>query len=173
MADPSRIRTGRRLAAQALAYGLFAGGIVYFSASPAYHHLPAGRALLRLSISHAGQLVGECRKPTPEELARLPPNMRQPEICPRQRSPLRVRVELDGAPIYDEVLAPKGFSRDGTASAYRTFPIAAGTHRIRALVRDTVRIQGFNYERAASVDLAPGQALTIDFSVAKGGVLFL
>jgi len=31
----------------------------------------------------------------------------------------------------------------------------------------------FNYERAAEVRLEPGQLLTIDFSAAKGGVLFL
>jgi hypothetical protein len=173
VAEPLRTRTSRHLLAQALAYGLFAGVVVYFSAAPVYQHLPPGQALLRLSISHPGQFIGECRKLTSAEISRLPANMRQVEICPRQRSPLRVRVELDGTPLYDEVLQPKGLSRDGTASTYHTFPVAAGSHRIRALVNDTVRIQGFNYEHAASVDLAPGRVLTIDFSTAKGGVLFL
>ena len=173
MADARSGWTAGRLAGQVLAYGLFAGGVAYLSASPVYEHLPPGQALLRLSISHPGQLVGECRRLTTQEVARLPPNMRQIEICPRERSPLRVRVELDGAPLYDEVLEPKGLTRDGAASAYRTFPVSAGAHRIRALIRDTVRIQGFNYERAAEVELRPGQVLTIDFSAAKGGVLFL
>lgn len=173
MAEAPAARTPLRWAGQALAYGLFVGALAYLSAAPAYRHLPPGQAQIRLSINHAGQIVGECRKLMTSELARLAPNMRQSEICPRERSPLRVRVEIDDRLLYDEVLAPKGLSRDGTASTYRTFPITAGTHRVRALVSDTTRIAGFNYERTAEVRFEPGQALTIDFSAAKGGVLLL
>jgi hypothetical protein len=173
MAEARNGWTAGRLAGRALAYALFAGGVAYLSASPVYEHLPPGQALVRLSISHPGQLIGECRRLTATELARLPPNMRQAQVCPRERSPLRVRVELDGAPLYDEVLEPKGLTRDGAASAYKTFPVSAGDHRIRVLLRDTTRIQGFNYERAAEVELRPGQVLTIDFNAARGGVLFL
>lgn len=99
--------------------------------------------------------------------------MRQSEVCPRERSPLRVRVEVDDQLLYEETLVPKGINRDGTASIYRTFPITVGAHRIHAMVSDTTRIAGFNYERSTEVNLKPGQALTIDFSAAKGGVLFL
>lgn len=173
MSEGSIGRSALRLAGQVLAYAAFVGAVAYLSAAPAYEHLPQGQALIRLSISHPGQIVGECRRLTAAELARLAPNMRQSEICPRERSPLHVRVEVDNRPLYDEILAPKGLKRDGTASTYRAFAIAAGAHRVRALVSDSTRIAGFNYEREAELSFEPGQALTIDFNATKGGVLFL
>ena len=42
----------------------------------------------------------------PEELAKLAPNMRTPMDCPRERSPVRVRLELDGVLLSWAV--PKG-----------------------------------------------------------------
>ena len=63
---------------------------------PRYRHLAHDQALLKLSFTHAGQLVHECRRRTPEELAKLPPNMRAPLDCPRERSPVTVELALDG-----------------------------------------------------------------------------
>ena len=47
---------------QALLYALFALIIGYFSNSPAYRHLPADQALIKLSFSHQGKLISECRR---------------------------------------------------------------------------------------------------------------
>ncbi|OQY71510.1 MAG: hypothetical protein B6D47_06300, partial [Rhodocyclaceae bacterium UTPRO2] len=64
------------MVAQALFYGLFAVIIGYFSTSPDYHHLDPDTALIKLSFSTQAEPVGECRERTPEELAKLAPNMR-------------------------------------------------------------------------------------------------
>jgi hypothetical protein len=61
--------------------------IGYFATSPKYRQIPDDVALIKLSISHLGDR--ECRKRTPEELAKLPPNMRAPMDCPRERSDIR------------------------------------------------------------------------------------
>lgn len=68
---------------QALLYGAFIAVLGYFSTSPAYRHLPPDQALVKLSFTHAAQRKGECRTRTPEELAKLPPNMRIAQDCPR------------------------------------------------------------------------------------------
>src|SRR3970040_1953239 len=85
---------------QALFYGLFVAFIGYFSVAPAYVHFPSNQALIKVSFSHAGQPLEECRARTAEELAKLPPNMRLPTQCGRERSSVTFELELDGQPIY-------------------------------------------------------------------------
>jgi hypothetical protein len=160
-----------RYAGQIVLYTLFAAFIGYFSASPRYQHLQPGEALLRLSFRHPGELKADCRRRTPEELAKLPAHMRAPLDCPRERSPVLARVELDGAELVNESFAPSGLSRDGASSGYRRMPIAAGRHRVRVQFNDDVRVSGFNYELDRVVEAAPGQVVLIDFAPERGGVL--
>jgi hypothetical protein len=160
-----------RYAGQALAYAAFAAFVGYFATHPIYHHLGPDEALLRLSFKHPGQPVGECRRRTPEELAKLPPQLRTPVECPRERSPVRVRVELDGQPLYDATFAPAGLRRDGAASGYRRLPIAAGRYDLKVAVNDDVKVPDFNYHRSATVDVKPGQVILIDFVPEQGGVI--
>ena len=60
---------------QFIAYALFAMVVGYLATQPAYTHLDPEEALIKLSFSHAGAHIRECRKLTQEELNRLPPNM--------------------------------------------------------------------------------------------------
>ena len=159
-----------RYAGQAALYALFAAAVGYFSASPRYQHLQPDQALLRLSFSHSGKLKADCRRRTPEELAKLPANMRAPLDCPRERSPVIARVELDGTELVHETFAPSGLSRDGASTGYRRVPIAAGRHRVRAQFNDDVRASGFRYESDRVIDATAGQVVLIDFAPERGGV---
>ncbi len=165
------MRDVARYAGQVLAWGAFAAFVGYFATSPAYRYLDADQGLLRLSFKHPGKIKADCRRRTPEELAKLQPQFRTELDCPRERSPVRVRVALDDEPLYDEVFPPAGLSRDGASSGYRRLPIAAGTHRLRVQFNDDVRVQGFTHERDAQVDVRPGQVVLIDFDPERGGVL--
>lgn len=160
-----------RYAGQAFLYALFAAFVGYFSVRPVYHHLEPGQALLRLSFKHAGAFASDCRSRTPEELAKLPPQLRAQMDCPRERSPVRVRVDLDGRLLYDETFAAAGLRRDGAASGYRRLPIAAGEHQVRVQVNDDARVQGFNHSGERRLTLAPGQVVLIDFIADQGGVV--
>ena len=160
-----------RYLAQALLYVPFVAIIGYFSTSPRYHQLAPDKALIRLSISHAAQRKAECRERTPEELAKLPPNMRAPLDCPRERSPVVVELELDGQAVVQAVAPPSGLTRDGASTIYRRLPVAAGRHHIVARLKD--RADGdFNYVRKADVEIRPGHVLVIDFHAARGGFEF-
>jgi len=160
-----------RLAAQLLLYLPLMALIGYFSTSPRFELIPPGDALVRISIIHAAQRKQECRKRTPEELAKLPPNMRATLDCPRERALLSVDLEVDGAVVFRRTVPPAGLRRDGAASLYHRLPVAAGRHRIVARMRD--RADGpFNYQRAETLELAPGAQLLIDFVSAKGGFDF-
>jgi hypothetical protein len=145
--------------------------IGYFSSAPVFVHLPADQALLRLSIAHAGERKQACRERSQEELAKLPPNMRAAQDCPRQRSPLLVELEIDGRLAYRSEAVPAGAQRDGLATLYHRLPIAAGSHRVVVRMRD--RPQGeFNYVREETLNLAGGDSLLIDFNATRGGLEF-
>lgn len=160
-----------RIAFQLALYVPLMALIGYFSSYPKFTHVPEGRALLRLSVVHATQPLRPCRERTPEELARLAPNMRAALDCPRERAPLLVELELDGRVVYRREAAPAGLKRDGAAAVYHRMTVPAGEHRVVARLRDRAG-GGFDYVREANLEFAPGASLVIDFSAAQGGFLF-
>lgn len=159
-----------RYGLQAVLYGAFAATLGVFSTSPAFEPLPPGHALIRLSLNHAGQRKVACRTRTPEELAKLAPNMRAAEDCSRERAPVRVKVDLDGVAMAEIVAQPAGLSRDGASVAYRRIPVVAGTHRLRVAFADDAA-GTFDRTREEEVRLEPGRVLVIDFEPGKGGIV--
>jgi hypothetical protein len=156
---------------QGAVYLLLALGIGYFSDRPAHTHFPPNLALIKLSFAHGAQKE-DCRRRTDEELAKLPPNMRRPMVCARERLPITVELLLDGEPLYQAVLPPTGLAGDGPSRAYQRFAVAPGRHELSARLRDTDRAEGFDFERTAVVELAPAQSLAIDFRAEMGGFVF-
>lgn len=160
-----------RIVAQAVLYAAFVAVVGYFSTSPAYVHLAPGEAVVKLSVSHAGERREACRTRTEAELAKLAPNMRSPTVCPRERVPVRIAVAIDGATVFDVVAPPTGLAKDGASNVYRRLTIAAGRHRVRAELADAPDGR-VTHSSNADVDLAPGQLLVIDFSTEAGGFVF-
>jgi hypothetical protein len=156
---------------QVILYGAFAAFIGYFSTAPTYKQIPDDVALIKLSMSHLGGR--ECRKRTPEELAKLPPNMRAPLDCPRGRSDIKLVLELDGKPMFDTVMHPTGLSKDGVSTTYKRFEVKAGTYQLAVKMNDNLVVnRDFNFVKEAKVTLKPAQILVIDFNPDKGGLFF-
>ncbi len=162
-----------RYAGQAAVYLLIALLFGIFSDTPSITHFPADKARITLSFAHAGQRKGECRRLTPEEIAKLAPNMRKATSCPRERLPLQVELLLDGAPLFEASLAPTGLSRDGRSQVHRRFVVEPGSYTLTARLRDSARDEGFDYERSAEVTLVPQQDLVVDFRSDAGGFVFM
>jgi len=161
-----------RFTAQLALYVPLMAILAYFSTEPRFSVVAPGEALVRVSFIHATQRRQACRERTPEELAKLAPNMRAALDCPRERSPLLVEVELDGRLVLRREVQPSGLRRDGNAVVYERMALPAGRHRIVARLRD--RAGGdFNFMKDETVELAGGQTLIIDFNAAKGGFAFL
>lgn len=168
---PTHARTSpAAVAGQVVLYGLFALAIGVFSQWPTYHHLAPDQALVKVSFTRVGKPVGDCRPLTPEELAKLPPNMREPTKCPRERSPVTVQVDIDGRRVLDRVAPPTGLSKDGASSVYERLVVPAGERRIAVALSDDVRAREAAHRREATVRLAPGQVLVIDFDANAGGI---
>ena len=161
-----------RYAAQVALYVAFGAAIGYFSSYPVFQVLPPGQALVRLSFSHGAQPIAPCHERTPEELAKLPPNMRVKQVCPRERAAVRVEIEMDGKPLYAITAPPAGLRHDGVSTVYRRLPVVAGKHEFTARLADGPDGK-FTHVARATIDLAPGKVLVIDFNAGKGGFLFV
>jgi hypothetical protein len=149
--------------AEILAYAVFAAFVGLLSVWPPYKMLEGGHAVVSLSFSHAGTRVGECRKLTQEELLKLPPNMRKPADCPRERHAVRIQLKSGDSSLYEEVLAPSGIWSDGKANVYHRTIVPAGRHELYVGMNDSGDEVGFDYESRASIDISAGRNVVIRF----------
>lgn len=161
-----------RYAGQAVAYAAFVVLLAFFATAPAYSPVDPEAAIIKLSFIHVGQRKVECRKMSPEEIARLAPNMRLTLDCPRERLPVLVELELDGKLLLRRELAASGLSHDRASNIYQKFVVPPGRHRVTARLRDSVRTEGFDYTRSTEVELKPRQNFVVDFHAAAGGFSF-
>ena len=164
--------TAMRYLGQAAILLLFMAFIGAFADSPVYVYQPPDRALIKLSFAHGAERKGGCRRLSPEEIAKLPPNMRRPTECPRERLPVYTELVLDGQVVFRANLPPTGLAGDGPSRVYERFPAAPGAHRIAVRMRDTARGEGFDYERIAEITLKAEQNFVIDFRPEAGGFVF-
>jgi len=155
---------------QIILYGAFAAFIGYFATSPTYHQIADDTALIKLSINHLGDR--ECRKRTPEELEKLPRNMRAPMECPRERSDITLEFDIDGQPALHTVMHPTGIAKDGIATVYKRFEVKAGEHLLSVKMNDNIAKPGFKFVKKEKVTLKPAQVLVIDFNPDRGGLYF-
>lgn len=157
--------------------GLFYAAIIlfvgYFSTSPSYTRVEEGNATVKLSLRHTGQIIGECRIMSDEELQRLPPNMRLAKVCPRERSSIEFQFLVDGVESYHQIIEPAGLNNDGKAKLYHRFTIKAGEHTITARLKDHRDLDDYNYQETQDIYLASRSVLVIDFDPDKKEFIIL
>ena len=153
-----------KIVGEIAAYAVFAVAVGLLSVWPGYQLLDDDEAIISIAFVHAGQRVGECRQLSQEELNELPPNMRRPSVCPRERHPVRVELRLGGNVLYHDVLPPSGLWSDGKSDVYQRLVVDAGNHEIFVGMNDSGGVEGFNYEQSVVLDLSPGRNLVIRFN---------
>ncbi len=161
-----------RIASQLAVLTAVFAAVAWFADQPRYRPITADSALIRLSFAHGSDRTTECRRRTPEELAALPPNMRQPVVCPRARGDVYIELDLDGRNVYRASLRPSGIAGDGPARVYERFVVPVGSHSIAVRMRDTPRSDGFDYVKTGDISLAADQSFVIDFRSRADGFEF-
>jgi len=161
-----------RIAAQFIVIAALFAGVAALSDWPAYSQIPKNSGVVMLTFVHGADRKGECRRLTPEEIARLPPNMRRVQDCPRGRRPIYVELDVDGRSVFKASLAPTGIAGDGPSRVYQRFVLPAGKHDVAVRMRDTARAEGFDHERRDSVELSADQMLVIDYRPESGSFVF-
>ena len=148
---------------QLVAYAAFFIVVGILSTRPELRLMADDEASVSISFSHAAKRVGECRRLSQEELMALPPNMRKPEDCPRERHPLRIVLIMDEQTLYQATLPPTGLWADGKSTVYQRIRVAAGVHDFSIYVNDSGMPESFDFENAATITLLPGQNLVFYF----------
>jgi hypothetical protein len=113
-----------RLLAVAVTAGLIAG-VVAASNAPLSPHATGG-ALLRLAWSARPERLEECRSQSAEELARLPPHMRQPVVCEGVTARYRLTATHAGRVLADRIVSAGGLRQDRRLYVLEDLPVAAG-----------------------------------------------
>jgi len=165
------IRALRLLGQFVVIAALFAG-VAWLSDRPTYRQIPEGTGVMMLSFVHSADRRGECRRLSPEEIAKLPPNMRRVQDCPRVRRPIYVELDLDGRNVYRASLPPTGIAGDGPSRVYQRFVLPARKYDIAVRMRDTARAEGFDHERHDKIDFTPDQLFVIDYRPESGEFIF-
>ena len=157
-------------ALQAVCYAAFMAIVGYFATSPAYVHLPAGEALVKLSLQHAGAAQGSLpraqrrgARQARAEHARGAPSARA--SARRWRSRSRWTASRCSPSSRRRPDCPS----DGASTVYRRVAVPAGTHRFVARMKDSIA-GGYGFVGEHSVDLKPGRVLVIDFDAKDGWV---
>jgi hypothetical protein len=86
-------------------------GVVWLSNARVGVHPPAG-AVLRLAWSALPERVETCRETAPDELARLPPHMRQRVVCEGRAASYRLTARAGGVVVADRVVRAGGLRQD-------------------------------------------------------------
>jgi hypothetical protein len=139
---------------------------------PRWQQIAAQEAVIKLSFTHGSNRQAECRRRTPEELAKLPANMRKPLDCPRRRGPVYVELDVDGHTIYRASLPPAGISGDGPSRVYQRFVVPAGPHAVAVRMRDSRRSEGFDHSKSGDILLTAAQNFVVDFRPEAQGFVF-
>ncbi|MGI9286005.1 MAG: hypothetical protein ACR2P1_11500 [Pseudomonadales bacterium] len=153
----------RRYVGQAVIYALFMVTVGYFSSMPYYQASAPDEATLKLSVRHAGKVIGECATLSNAQMENLPANMKVVEICPRERSPLRLELLVDGELLYADTVQPSGLHNDGVSSIYQRFTMRAGKHQLTARLSDDVNVDDSVFVYASDVDFMPTQVAVLQF----------
>lgn len=153
---------------QVVNYSVFMLLVWYFSAAPSYTQLAPDQAVVTVAFAHAGKRREECRELSREELAKLPPNMRAPMDCPRERSPVTVELLLDGELLIEEVVQPPGIYNDLGIDVYRSIKVPVGEHMLAVRMNDNVRVEGPTFTHEEKVNLEPAQLLVVNFNSDTG-----
>jgi hypothetical protein len=161
-----------RIAGQFLVITALFVAVAAFSNWPVYRGIPRDSAIVMLTFVHGADRKGECRRLTPEEIQKLPPNMRRVQECPRGRRPIYVELDLEGKTVFQANLPPTGIAGDGPSKVYKRFVVPAGSHDIAVRMRDTPRTEGFDHERRAVVTLVADQMFVVDFRTESGEFVF-
>ncbi len=156
---------------QAINYTVFMALIWYFASAPSIRVIDAGEAMFTIAFGHAGETIEPCRRMSQEELSKLPPNMRKPQECPRERSPIHIEVHLNGEQLFKKSLIAPGLYNDGSVNIYHSQKIPAGKHQVKIKMDDSVRKEGFDHTFEQDINIAPTKILLFAFDSQRGFIV--
>ena len=89
----------------------------------------------------------------------------------RQRSPVRLRVTIDGAVVLLDSFEPRGLQNDGPSVALARLPVIAGRHLVTVALADTVDPNQWTKSWSGEVDFQENRNRVVLFDSKAGFTL--
>ena len=178
--DPSKIQIGHRAAparsrvvkSLAVAAIVTAFCLVTWFVSDAPYSTPYSG-----SAQHEPELVISFRHPgavklgrllTPEEKARYPAYLKRERVRLRERTPVRLRIHIDGEVVYEDLHRGSGLREDGDSIAIVRLNVPAGRHEVTVFLGDTEDVEEWSHQIASVVRFQPSRRSVLLFDRVKG-----
>lgn len=162
---------GRALAgAAAVLVTIVVMGVVGLVSDLGYAAPVSAGSELVVTFKHPGQVSEECRELTAEEKSQRPIHMRRDEVCERRRSPVRLRVRVDGEPARQITVAPAGLWGDMSSVALERIPVSTGEHHVEIAIADGADPDPWSYTTERSLDFLSSARHVVTFDRASGFV---
>lgn len=122
--------------------------------------------LLRLGLSHGGELIAAAENLPPEIREKIPANTDPAMVLGGERFPVRLRVQVNGETILEETYEPRGLRREGAIEVLETYWLPPGEHQINIWLID----DGADWQQvfADTVTIPENGARTLLFDEASG-----
>jgi hypothetical protein len=153
--------------ASATAISIALSGVVFALSNLAYSTPHSPQPELVVSFNHQGRLLQE-RALTQEELDKRLPHMRAQFQVTREKSPVRLRVTMNGRTVWEESYPPKGLSRDGPSIALVRLPVSAGIHEIKIDLADSPDPELWTLHWQERIEFEPNQVRVLLFNTRSG-----
>lgn len=123
--------------AAAILLAIVSAGVIGLASDLGYAAPVIEVSELVVSFKHPGAMSENCRELSDEELALRPVHMRKKLVCERQRSAVRLLVEVDGVETIRGRFEPTGVWGDGSSVAVERIPLEVGEHAISIAIGDS------------------------------------
>ena len=153
--------------AAALALAVALGAVTFAFSNLPYRTAHSSTPELVVSFNHHGAIL-EPRKLTSEELEKRLPHMRAQVNASRERVPVRLRVQVDGQTVLDQVYPAKGLLHDGPSMAVVRLPLSPGPHQVLVELADTANPDQWTQQWHETVEFQENRARVVLFDT-KGG----
>lgn len=162
-----QLRTRARIATVAGGAIVALGLATWLPSDLGYASPATGEPELVVSFKHPGQIAEQCRTLTEAELADKPAHMRRPVECTRERSPVRMRILVDGAAVVERSYRPSGLFNDGASIAIERLPVSAGTHTVRVEIADRAG-EAWAHQAEKAIEFTPNERRVVLFDKTAG-----
>ena len=127
---------------------------------------PPDQGMLRLEITHGGKLIATSATLPPEIQAKLPQGVSPEQVLGAERFPVRVRVQIDDAPVTEHTYKPSGLREEGIIYGVEMFWLPPGQHQVRVWLMD----DGVNWREvfADVIEIRSGFVQTLDYDQKRG-----
>ena len=144
--------------------------VAYFSTSPRYVFKHSNESGLAISLKHTTKRKHPC---TDEERAEYLAKIRNlkhsrnvgAQCGSRERFPMDIKVDLDGAEIWKKEITPSGLSKDSVIYVFEKFFLTPGRHRLDVAIRDSGGDKDhYDYRYDGIVDFGLGKLTMVGFN---------